>query len=93
MSTPEERLRALVWAGGLLVEIAKDDNLPRSLRKRAVVIARHFPTVEELAGAAQTNRVLGSGLNLEPPDKIPEWSESLKFGPLQNSTRLTIPED
>ena len=92
MSTPEERLRALVWAGGLLVEIAKDEKLPRTLRKRAVVIARHFPTAEELAGAARTNSVSGGGLSLEAPDKIPEWSESLASGPLQNSTRLTIPE-
>ncbi|WP_374601999.1 BPSL0761 family protein [Arenimonas sp.] len=92
MSTPEERLRALVWAGGLLVELAKDDSLPRSLRRRAVVIARHFPTIEELAGAARANKVFGGGLNLESPDKIPEWSESLTSGPLQNSTRLAIPE-
>lgn len=92
MSTPEERLRSLVWAGGLLVEIARDDSLPNSLRRRAVVIARHFPTVEDLASAAQPNRALGGGLNLEAADKIPEWAESLAKGPLRNSTRLALPE-
>jgi hypothetical protein len=91
MSTSEERLRALVWAGGLLVEMAKDDSLPRSLRKRAVVIARHFPTVEDLASAAQANNAFGSGLSLDAPERIPEWSESLASGPLRNSTRLAVP--
>lgn len=92
MSTPEERLRSLVWAGGLLVEIARDESLPRSLRRRAVVIARHFPTVEDLAGEAQAHSAFGGGLNLEAPHKIPEWAESLAKGPLRNSTRLAVPE-
>lgn len=28
MTTPHERARALVWAGGFLIELAHDESLP-----------------------------------------------------------------
>jgi hypothetical protein len=36
----------------MLIEIARDKSLPLRLRRCAVVIARHFPTVEDVAGMA-----------------------------------------
>lgn len=46
MTTPDERTRALVWAGGFLIELARDRSLSLDVRRRAVVIARHFPTIK-----------------------------------------------
>ena len=90
MTIPEERLRALLWAGGLLIEIANDVSVPLPVRRRAVVIARHFPTVEELSRAAQQEGPFGSALEVASPERILEWSESLRFGPLRDSTRLAL---
>jgi hypothetical protein len=39
MTTPNERSRALVWAGGFLIEIARDKRLPLDIRRRAIAIA------------------------------------------------------
>lgn len=47
MTTLVERTRALVWAGGFLMELARDRSLPLEIRRKAVDIARHFLTVEE----------------------------------------------
>ncbi len=49
---PDERTRALLWAGGFLIELARDDSLPLDIRRRAVVIARHFPTIEDVSTMA-----------------------------------------
>ncbi|WP_447584943.1 BPSL0761 family protein [Pseudoxanthomonas mexicana] len=38
MTMPDERTRALLWAGGFLIELARDDSLPLSIRRRALVI-------------------------------------------------------
>src|SRR3546814_5792017 len=46
MTMPHERTRALVWAGGFLVDLAHNKKLPVEVRRSAVVIARHFPTIE-----------------------------------------------
>lgn len=52
MTMQDERTRALVWAGGFLVELARNDSLPLNVRRRAVVIARHFPTIEDVSAMA-----------------------------------------
>lgn len=57
-----ERSRALVWAGGLLIELARDKGLPLDLRRRAVSIARHFPTIEEVDAMAIFDQSYGLGL-------------------------------
>lgn len=46
MTMPHKRSRAIVWAGGFLIELAKDESLPLTIRQTAVQIARHFPTIE-----------------------------------------------
>ena len=48
MTIPHERTRAMLWAGGFLIELARDTSLPIAVRRRAVVIARHFPTIEDV---------------------------------------------
>ena len=48
MTMPHERIRALLWAGGFFIELARDESLPLEVRQRAVAIARHFPTVENI---------------------------------------------
>jgi hypothetical protein len=44
MTMPDERTRAMVWAGGFLIQIARDRSLPLVSPREAVVIAQHFPT-------------------------------------------------
>ena len=92
MSTPNERTRALVWAGGLLVQISRDHSLPVALRRQATVIARHFPPVEEIS-----SRCLGAesslmGLERPSPAEFEEWVSQLEHGPLAARTRLSWPD-
>lgn len=92
MSTPHERTRALVWAGGLLVQISRDHSLPVALRRQATVIARHFPPVEEIG-----SRIQGAEfplIELESPSTaaLEEWVSQLEHGPLSAGTRLSWPE-
>ena len=92
MTMPDERTRALLWAGSFLIELARDSSLPLSVRQRAVVIARHFPTIEDIASMAVFRHSSGLGLGLVPPSEIPSWSENCRSGPLRHSTRLEWPE-
>lgn len=61
MTTLVERTRALVWAGGFLIELARDRSLPLEIRKQAVVIARHFPTIEDISAMALLRYPIGYG--------------------------------
>lgn len=89
MTTPDERTRALVWAGGFLIELARDKSLPIAVRQRAVVIARHFPTLEEVSSMALFRHASGLGMGLD----VPSEDSHGQFGPLRYSTRLAWPED
>lgn len=89
MTMPDERARALVWAGGFLVELARDKTLPIEIRKRAVVIARHFPTLEDVGMMALS----GASSGLELPDNHHSWEEQCKLGPLRYVTTLGWPEE
>src|SRR3546814_13471623 len=40
MTMPDERVRALVWAGGFLIELTRDQEVPLRLRRKAVSIGR-----------------------------------------------------
>jgi hypothetical protein len=48
MTMPDERTRALLWAGALLVHLNGDPRVPMELRRTATSIARHFPSVEDV---------------------------------------------
>lgn len=93
MTMPDERTRALLWAGGFLIELAKDTSLPLVIRRRAVVIARHFPTIEDVASMALLRHSSGLGIGLATPGETTGWEEDCQFGPLRHSTRLAWPED
>ncbi|WP_395734842.1 BPSL0761 family protein [Prosthecobacter sp.] len=92
MTTPHERTRALLWAGGFLIELARDTSLPISVRQRAIVIARHFPTIEDVSTLSEAGRSSGSECGLTPLSETPIDSDDLQFGPLRYSTRLEWPE-
>jgi len=91
MTLPYERSRALLQAGGFLIELARDASLPLDIRQRAVGIARHFPTVEDIAAMAIFRHSSGLGMGLEAPNDTPGWFEHCKHGPLRGSTRLEWP--
>lgn len=95
MSTLEEQTRALVWAGGLLVEIAKDESLPIRLRKKAVQVARHFPTVGEVLLQAKLARHATPSLfSMPAPSREEElsWIRDCAAGALTSETSLDWPE-
>lgn len=91
MTMPNERTRALLWAGSFLVEIARDKDLPLKLRRQAVVIARHFPTIEEVGSMATPGFITLFGSPLAHPSEV-DWRDEGDPGPLTYSTRLTWPE-
>jgi len=93
MTTAVERTRALLWGGAFLMEVARDKTLPLPLRRQAVVIARHFPTIEQIAAMALLQPVGFYGTGLASPNEIPPGTEIGTFGPLRKSTRLAWPED
>lgn len=92
MTMPDERTRALLWAGGFLIELSRDERLPMDVRRSAVVIARHFPTVEDVASMAIFRHSSGLGIGLAAPNEVDGWADDLKFGPLRYSTRLRFPD-
>ena len=92
MTIPHERTRAMLWAGGFLIELAQDTSLPIAVRRRAVVIARHFPTIEDVSTMALFRHSSGLGLGLASPSETPSWADDCRYGPLRYSTRLVWPE-
>ncbi|MGN2249801.1 BPSL0761 family protein [Frateuria sp. GZRe14] len=90
---PDERTRALLWAGGFLVELARNDSLPLDVRRRAVVIARHFPTIEDVSAMALFRHPSGLGIGLASPSDVSSRNEGGCFGPLRYATRLAWPEE
>lgn len=93
MTMPVERTRAMLWAGGFMIELARDKRLPVDVRRSAVVIARHFPTIEYVAHMAMfRHEPSGLGVGFASPQDDLGWVEGCKFGPLRDSTRLEFPE-
>lgn len=92
MTTPAERTRALLWAGGFLIELARDRRLPLDVRRSAVAIARHFPTIEDVGSMAMFRHPTGLGVGLAMPSETIGWAEGCPLGPLRYSTRLKWPE-
>lgn len=93
MSTANEQTRALVWAGGFLIEIARNTALPMPVRKRAVLIARHYPTLSEISLSA----LLASGeasreeVSAAVREVVRSAADDCAHGPLTDSTRLEWP--
>lgn len=87
---PDERTRALLWAGGFLIELARDNRLPLDIRQHAVMIARHFPTIEDISAMALLKHPSDLSLGLASPEI--SWIEGCRYGPLRHSTRIAWPE-
>ncbi|MEG3191609.1 BPSL0761 family protein [Lysobacter sp. D1-1-M9] len=90
---PDERTRALVWAGGFLIEIARDKSLPVALRRRAISIAKHFPTIEQVGAMPAATSPMRIGPGLVDPNAHPEWAKECLHGPLSYQTRFGWPEE
>lgn len=91
MTMPDERTRALLWAGSLLVDIARNETLPVPLRRRAVTIARHFPTIEDVSWLAGSLRESVLSIQLASPEQALPEERDWNFNPLRDSTRLEWP--
>lgn len=48
MTMPDERARALRWAGELLSELQSSPDVPQDIRSRARTILRHYPSGFEI---------------------------------------------
>lgn len=92
MTMPDERTRALIWAGGFLIQLARDETLPLHVRRSAVAIARHFPTIETVATMSAFRHSSGLGMGLAPPNEV-GWADGCPLGPLRRFTRLEWPMD
>ena len=90
MTMPNERTRSLVWAGAFLVELARDKSLPVSIRRAAVVIARHFPTASDINYMASTS---GQAMAIASAGDLVDWLKDYPHGPLLDSTRLAFPTE
>lgn len=86
MTMPHERARALIWAGGFLVELYRDPRTPGDIRCKAAVIARHFPTIEQVLEDPADLEASVPGLNLDA--EVERWKGQLVHGPLTFNTRL-----
>jgi hypothetical protein len=91
MTLPNERTRSLLWAGGFLIELARDQRLPVDVRRQAIKIARHFPTIEDVGHMAAFRHSSGFGVGLATPHET-QWEEGCPCGPLRHSTRFDWPE-
>lgn len=89
MTMPDERARALIWAGGFLLELIRDPRMPDDVKLKAKRIARHFPCVQDVS--CSDGKTLDGCLKLVVPDKeaLKEWTAGFALGPLTWSTRAS----
>lgn len=67
MTVPDERMRAIVWGGELLAQIANDMSLPKKTITAAQRIAQSYPTAHALE-----ERLMSGVVGLPP-----EWAAGL----------------
>ena len=61
MTMPNERTRALRWAGEFLKEVMHSAECPEAIRHQAHVILRHYPEAWEIAHQARCWEPRSSG--------------------------------
>lgn len=93
MTIPIERSLAVLWAGGLLVQLNGDRRVPMDIRRTATHIARHFPTVEDVGHAATLSLLGQHGHIFEHPRDCAAWQENCPGPPLTHRTRLNWPSE
>lgn len=79
MTTQDERTRNILQTGAFLKELRADTNLPESVRKEALRLLRHYPTVGDVQLMAEVERRM-SGSNLLTPEFDSAWLSRYKFG-------------
>lgn len=73
MTMPDERTRALRWAGEFLQEVLESPECPQALKQQARMILRHYPQAYSIENEARLRPHLGVGipwLSPEDPPKI-----------------------
>lgn len=93
MTMPNERTEALLRAGSLLIRIAQDSSLPLALRQRAITIARHFPTIEDLSCMAMSSSQSVYDVQIAPPLAVLSDVDSADLIPLRHSTKFSWPDN
>lgn len=93
MTIPLERSRAVLWAGSLLIALNGDRRVPMPYRQMATVIARHFPTVEDVAQAATLSLLRDAGGMFEHPRDCGNWQDTCPGSSLTHHTRLNWPSE
>lgn len=91
MTIPLERSRAVLWAGSLLIALNGDRRVPMPYRQMATAIARHFPTVEDVAHAATLSLLRDAGGMFEHPRDCGNWQDTCPGSSLTHHTRLNWP--
>jgi hypothetical protein len=76
MTTPDERTRALRWAGEFLREVRSNDSLDQTLRSQAHVILRHYPNAQEIKSEASISASSPFGPWLAPEREAPAAGEA-----------------
>jgi hypothetical protein len=67
MTMPNERTRALLWAGEFMQELLDSDrypDLPERVRNNAKSVLRHYPSLSEIESLAKREE---SGSNVQRP--------------------------
>ena len=67
MTMPDERTRALRFAGEVLQEMLTRDDVPADLKQQARVTLRHYPTEQQLHGLRHDP---GSGCHSDPRKRL-----------------------
>lgn len=93
MTIPYERTRAVLWAGGFLVQLNYDRRVPIDVRRTAHQIARHFPTAEEVRTLSHLQMADGTSGMFERPSDLGDLRESCPGEPLTCNPRLAWPDD
>lgn len=74
MTIPDERSRALRFAGEILREMLTRDDVPADLKHRARVTLRHYPDLLQLQSMIMAMAQANDGLG--PPWLMPEQASS-----------------
>ena len=58
MTMPNERTRALRWAGEFLAEVRRSEVCPEEFRRQAHAILRHYPDALDIAHQAKYGQTI-----------------------------------
>lgn len=71
MTMPDERARALRWAGEFIRDLAAAGELSDERKREAQAILRHYPSAKEIAAQARAadwkQKIVGPWLSPETP--------------------------